>query len=271
MSKLNDNDLQSNIASNVYENTNQEVTGQHLQNVLTNVNDSKVSRTDDITQDIETNKTSTTLLASVKQIYDWVTSKIANFVSNTRTISTTAPLSGGGDLSTDRTLSITQATTSTNGYLSSTDWNTFNNKVSTSRTLMIQGNNQDLSTNRTFNITESIIIACSDETTALTTGTAKVTFRMPYAFTLTDVRASLTTAGGTSGTTTINVKESGTTIFSTKVTIDFGAKTSTTASTQRVISDSNLADDAEITIDIDAVTGAGTEKGLKVYLIGYKS
>jgi hypothetical protein len=49
-------------------------------------------------------------------------------VPTSRTISTTAPLQGGGNLTTDRTLSITQATTSTNGYLSSTDWNTFNNK-----------------------------------------------------------------------------------------------------------------------------------------------
>ena len=49
-------------------------------------------------------------------------------VPTTRTISTTAPLSGGGDLSANRTLSITQATTSTDGYLSSTNWNTFNNK-----------------------------------------------------------------------------------------------------------------------------------------------
>lgn len=51
-------------------------------------------------------------------------------VTNARTISTTAPLSGGGDLTADRTLSISQATTSTNGYLSSTDWNTFNAKTS---------------------------------------------------------------------------------------------------------------------------------------------
>jgi hypothetical protein len=48
--------------------------------------------------------------------------------NNALIISTTAPLQGGGDLSTNRTLSITQATTSTNGYLSSTDWNTFNSK-----------------------------------------------------------------------------------------------------------------------------------------------
>lgn len=49
-------------------------------------------------------------------------------VNTTRSISTTAPLSGGGDLSANRTLSISQATTSTDGYVSSTDWNTFNNK-----------------------------------------------------------------------------------------------------------------------------------------------
>ena len=49
-------------------------------------------------------------------------------VNTSRSISTTAPLSGGGDLSANRTLSISQATTSTDGYLSSTDWNTFNNK-----------------------------------------------------------------------------------------------------------------------------------------------
>ncbi len=46
----------------------------------------------------------------------------------TRTIGTTTPLQGGGDLSADRTLSILQATTSQSGYLSSTDWNTFNGK-----------------------------------------------------------------------------------------------------------------------------------------------
>ena len=51
-------------------------------------------------------------------------------VTNARTISTTSPLSGGGDLSANRTLSISQANTSTNGYLSSTDWNTFNGKES---------------------------------------------------------------------------------------------------------------------------------------------
>lgn len=117
--------------------------------------------------------------------------------------------------------------------------------------------------------THCIPIACSDEGTALTAGTAKVTFRMPYAFTLTDVRASVTTAptGGT--LLTVDVNEAGSTILSTKLTFDASEKTTTTAATPRVISDSSLADDAEITIDIDAVGSTIAGAGLKVYLIGY--
>lgn len=53
---------------------------------------------------------------------------LASKVPSTRAINTTAPLSGGGNLSADRTLSIAQVTSTTNGYLTSTDWTTFNNK-----------------------------------------------------------------------------------------------------------------------------------------------
>ncbi len=115
---------------------------------------------------------------------------------------------------------------------------------------------------------EVIGIAVSDEETALTTGNAKVTFRMPFAMTLTAVRASLSTAS-TSGLPTFDINEGGTTILSTKLTIDANEKTSTTAATAAVISDSALADDAEITIDID-VAGTGA-KGAKVYLIGRRA
>ena len=115
---------------------------------------------------------------------------------------------------------------------------------------------------------QSIIVACSDETTDLTTGTAKVTFRMPYAFTLTDVRASVTTAP-TGSVLTVDINESGTTILSTKITIDAGEKTSTTAATAPVISDASLADDAEMTVDIDGVGSTVAGAGLKVELIGY--
>ena len=117
---------------------------------------------------------------------------------------------------------------------------------------------------------QSIVVAASDETTALATGTAKVTFRMPYAFTLTSVRASLTTAQASGSIFTVDINEGGTTILSTKLTIDNTEKTSTTAATPPVISDSSLADDAEITIDIDQI-GDGTAKGLKVALIGTRA
>lgn len=59
---------------------------------------------------------------------DWST--FNGKVSSTRSISTTAPISGGGDLSADRTLSMHVADASHDGYLSSTDWTTFNGKLS---------------------------------------------------------------------------------------------------------------------------------------------
>jgi hypothetical protein len=110
----------------------------------------------------------------------------------------------------------------------------------------------------------AIPIACSDETTAITAGTAKVTFRMPYAMTLTKVKASLTTAS-TSGLVTVDVNKNGTSLFSTLLTIDANEKTSATAATAAVLATTALADDDEITIDID-VAGTGS-KGLKVYLV----
>jgi hypothetical protein len=118
--------------------------------------------------------------------------------------------------------------------------------------------------------TESLVIACSDETTAITTGTAKVTFRMPYAFTLSAVRASVTTAP-TGATIIIDIKEAGTTILSTKLSIDASEKTSTTAASAAVISDSSLADDAEITINFDQVGSTIAGAGVKVYLIGTRT
>ena len=137
--------------------------------------------------------------------------------------------------------------------------------LSAIKTWVING----LATNATAK-TEYLTIACSDETTALTAGTAKITFRIPYAMTLTEVRANLNTAQTSGSVFTVDINENGSSILSTKLTIDNTEKTSTTASTSAVISDSSLADDAEITIDIDQV-GDGTAKGLKLTLIGTRA
>lgn len=107
-------------------------------------------------------------------------------------------------------------------------------------------------------------VACSDETTALTAGPAKVTFRMPYALTLTKIKASLT-AASTSGIVTVDVNKNGVSLFSTVLTFDVNEKTTATAATPAVLATTALADDDEITVDID-VAGTGA-KGLKVYLI----
>lgn len=112
-----------------------------------------------------------------------------------------------------------------------------------------------------------IQLACSDLTTALTTGTTKAYFRAPYAFTLTGVRASLGTAQTSGSIFTVDINEAGTSVLSTKLTIDNTEKTSTTAATAAVISDSSIADDSEISVDIDQV-GDGTAKGLIITLIG---
>ena len=113
----------------------------------------------------------------------------------------------------------------------------------------------------------SFISALSDETSDLTTG-IKVTFRMPFAFTVNEVRASLTTPATGATLLTVDINEGGTSILSTKITIDASEKTSETAATAPVISDSALADDAEITLEIDAVGNTTTGKGLKVEISG---
>ena len=117
----------------------------------------------------------------------------------------------------------------------------------------------------------SFVIACSDETSDLETGTAVSTFRMPYSYTISEVRASLTTAATGGTLLTVDINEAGSSILSTKLTIDASETTSTTAATPAVISDNALADDSQITIDIDAIGSTNTGKGLKVYIIGNKT
>jgi hypothetical protein len=110
-------------------------------------------------------------------------------------------------------------------------------------------------------------LACSDETSLLTTGTAKISFRMPFPADLIGVRASLTEAP-TGSALVVDINEGGVSVLSTKLSIDAGEETSVTAATPAVISDAALADDAKITADIDQIGSAvgGAGKGLKLWL-----
>jgi len=112
-----------------------------------------------------------------------------------------------------------------------------------------------------------LVIACSDETTDLTTGTAKVTFRMPYKMNCTEVRANVNTAP-VGSTIEVDINKSGASILGTVISIDASEKTSTTATTPPFIDTPTLEDDTEITIDIDQVGSSTAGKGLKVVMIG---
>lgn len=190
---------------------------------------------------------------------------MANSAFSQSTINVPVSVTNGGTGATSLTAyaPIFGGTTSTGAVQSGT--------VGTSGQILTSNGAGAVPTFQNNTPTESIIIAASDETTALTTGTAKVTFRMPYAFTLTAVRASVTTAPTGASLLTVDINESGTTILSTKITIDASEKTSTTAATPPVISDTALADDAEMTIDIDQVGSTIAGAGLKVYLIGKRT
>ena len=115
-----------------------------------------------------------------------------------------------------------------------------------------------------------IQLAISDEGIDIIAGTGQLTFRMPYAMTLSEVRASVNTAP-VGADVIVDINEEGTSILSTKLSIDAGEKTSTTAATPAVISDAALADDAEITIDVDQIGSTTAGKGLKITLIGTRA
>lgn len=150
-----------------------------------------------------------------------------------------------------------------NGTLTLDNLSTVNAPTPSDRQLLVYDNGTSQWVNGWAN--ETLTFAVSDEATDITTGTAKVTFRAPFAMTLTAIpRASLSTASS-SGDVTVDINEDGTSVLgANKLSIDASEKTSVTATTPTTLADTAIADDAEITVDID---GAGTgAKGLKVTL-----
>ena len=113
-------------------------------------------------------------------------------------------------------------------------------------------------------------VAASDEFTPLTVGSAKTTWRMPFGFSLSGVRASLTTAQSAGDLLTVDVKRNGTSVFTTKITFDNGEKTTALAATASVLTSTplTLAADDEMTIIIDQVGSIADATGLKVYFLG---
>lgn len=114
----------------------------------------------------------------------------------------------------------------------------------------------------------NICVTMSNLTTELVAGTNLAYFRSPFAFTLTSVRAALLTPAAAAAAV-VDINESGTTVLSTKLSIDATEEDSSTAATAAVISDSAIANNAKLTFDLDSIgTGA---YGLTVWLIGVRT
>lgn len=129
----------------------------------------------------------------------------------------------------------------------------------------IQANELGIATDQSSLV--ALQVAAGDESTAITAGVLKTTFRHVGRRCVQDVRASLTVAQSSGSIFTVDVIVNGASILSTPITIDNTEKTSATAATQPVvIAGTVIPDDAEISISVTQV-GSGTAAGLKVTLI----
>ena len=110
-------------------------------------------------------------------------------------------------------------------------------------------------------------VAASDETTSITTGTAKISFFAPMNATIAEVFIGVT-GQSSSGVVTADLNKNGSTMFSTNPSIDASENTSLTG-TAAVLSTTTCTKGDKMTIDIDA---AGTSaEGLKMVIRGTRS
>ena len=109
--------------------------------------------------------------------------------------------------------------------------------------------------------------AVGDETTAITSGSGKSTFVVPQAFTLRDVIGTLRTPQAGGAIFTVDLNEGGASVLSTKLTIDNGEVSSRSAAAPVVFSDTSLAANAVMTVDVDQV-GDGSARGMTLWLVG---
>jgi hypothetical protein len=141
-------------------------------------------------------------------------------------IATTAPITGG-TITTTGTIGITQSGAAADGYLSSTDWNTFNNKASDAfKTIAVSGQSDVVADSATDTLTlvagSNITITTDDTTDSITitssgstagSGTTNQIAKWASSTTLGDSSISDV---GTAGTT-ISINSSGTATFDNEI------------------------------------------------------
>jgi len=120
------------------------------------------------------------------------------------------------------------------------------------------------------NPTLSFIVSLTAEDGDLTVADNLAQIRMPFAFTLSEVRAFVNEAP-VGAALTFDITEAGSTVLSTLITIDVTEKTSESAATPPVISDTALADDSIIGFNCDVIGSSTAGAGGKIMLIGYQT
>ena len=143
--------------------------------------------------------------------------------------------------------------------------------VTTSGTIALGVNKATLLAHLGITDDYHLSFAFGGEDDALVVGTGAITFQMPnFATTLTGVSVNVKTAptGSAANTpsATFDLNEGGTSVLSTKITIDAGEKTSETAATPPVISDSAIAANAIMTLDIDGIGSTVAGAGGKAWI-----
>jgi hypothetical protein len=123
-------------------------------------------------------------------------------LSYVSSVGATAPITTTGGLTP--TIGITQATTSTNGYLSSTDWNTFNNKGSGTVTAVAVASSNGFAGSSSGGATPTLTLSTSitgmlkGNGTAISAGTAGTDYSAGTSALATGILKSTTTTGALS-------------------------------------------------------------------------
>ena len=125
----------------------------------------------------------------------------------------------------------------------------------------LQQNGVDISIAQPYELAYAI----TDETTTIFSVLEAAKFHVPRSFTLTEVWASVSFQSS-SGPITIDINKNGSSIFSTRLTIDENEYTSLTAAVAPVLNTITFTKGDRITVDIDQ--GGANATGLKIYLLG---
>jgi hypothetical protein len=184
----------------------------------------------------------------------------------TEATSSILTITGGTNaiIGTGTTIEVTQATTSTSGYLSSTDWNTFNNKASDAfKTIAVSGQSDVVADSATDTLTlvagSNITITTDDTTDSITitssgstagSGTTNQIAKWASSTTLGDSSISdLGTAG-----TTISINSSGTATFDNEIITEDSVQIFSDAFETQIIMADSTATSAYWRMGIDSAS-----------------